>query len=261
MSEAPIYLERDGEIAELIINRPDKRNALNQVIWQSIPRLVGEVAADPAVKVLIVRGATPEAFAAGADIAEFKDVHATEASAQAYHHGVHEAYEALARLEKPTIARIQGICFGGGCALSLCADIRYADETARFCIPPARLGIAYSLTETKRLSDLVGPSKAKEMLFGARVIEAREALAVGLVTRLFPTADLAAETRAYAEQLCALSQYSIRAIKQVAQAIADGATEDTEATRRLQGEAFKAPDYKEGRDAFLEKRPPRFTWR
>lgn len=257
----PIYLTRDGDVAEMVLNRPEKLNSMNQAIWQAIPRLVAEVAEDPALKVLIVRGATPKAFAAGADIAEFKTVHATEQSAHAYHQDIYKAFDALAGLAKPTIAQVQGICFGGGCALALCCDLRYADETAKFCIPPAKLGIAYSLSETKRLSDLVGPSKAKEMLMGARVLAADEALSTGLVTRLFPSADLARETRAYADELCKLSQYTIRAVKQIVGAIGEGATEDNELSRRLHRGAFESPDYQEGRDAFMEKRTPVFTYR
>ena len=143
MSERAIYLESDGPLAELVFDRPDKRNALSAEMWAAIPRLVGEAGADPAVKVLILRGASAEAFSAGADIAEFERVHASAASARAYHEIVAAAYEAVARLAKPTIAMVQGVCFGGGCALALCCDLRYADPSARFCIPPARLGLAY----------------------------------------------------------------------------------------------------------------------
>lgn len=261
MSDKPIYLTRDGEIAEMVLNRPEKLNSLNHEIWQTIPKLVREVADDEGIKVLIVRGVTPKAFAAGADIAEFPVVHASEESATAYHHDIHEAFEALATLVKPTIAQIQGICFGGGCALALCCDIRYGDETSKYCIPPAKLGIAYSLGETKRLSDLVGPSKAKEMLMGAKVLDAQEALSSGLLTRLFPSEDLARETRAYADSLCGLSQFTIRAVKQIVQSIGEGATADNELSRSLQRAAFKGPDYREGRDAFLEKRTAKFTYR
>ena len=168
MTDAPIYLDKQGEIAELVLNRPEKLNALNREIWTSIPRLIGQVADDPEIKVLILRGANADAFAAGADIGEFREVHATPESARTYHGEIRQAYDAIAHLDRPTIAMVQGICFGGGCAVALCCDIRYADETARFCIPPARLGLAYTLHETKRLSDLVGPSKAKEMLMGPR---------------------------------------------------------------------------------------------
>ena len=198
MTLKPIFLNRDGEIAEMVLNRPDKHNALNQEIWRAIPGLIREVETDPALKVLIVRGVAAKAFAAGADIAEFPEVHATTESAIAYHGEIAQAFEAMNQMAKPTIAMISGICFGGGCALALTCDLRYADETARFCIPPAKLGIAYSLRESKRLTDVVGPSKAKEMLMGAKIIDASEAEQVGLVTRLFKSETLEAETRAFA---------------------------------------------------------------
>jgi enoyl-CoA hydratase/carnithine racemase len=154
---------------------------------------------------------------------------------------------------------VQGVCFGGGCALAVCCDLRYADESATFCIPPARLGLAYSLAETRRLVELVGPSKAKEMLMGARVIAADEALRIGLATRVFRAADLERETLAFAEVLCGLSQFSIRATKAVIRDILDGAVAETATSRRLLEEQFQSADYIEGRDAFLEKRAPNFA--
>jgi enoyl-CoA hydratase/carnithine racemase len=261
MTDRSIYLETRGAIAEVVLNRPDKRNALSVEMWRAIPRLVGEAGADPEVKVLILRGASAEAFSAGADIAEFDQVHASAATARDYHAVVGAAYEALALLAKPTIAMVCGVCFGGGCALALCCDLRYADPSASFCIPPARLGLTYSLGETKRLVDLVGPSKAKEMLMGARVIGAEEALRIGLATRLFAAADLERETLAFAGQLSGLSQFTIRAVKQVIAEIQNGAVAETELSQRLLERQFEGPDYLEGRRAFLEKREPRFTWR
>ena len=261
MTERPIYLEERGETAVMVLNRPSKLNALNVEIWRAIPKLVGEVAARPELKVLVVRGATADAFASGADIAEFPEVHATPETATAYNTEIHAAYDALDQLQKPTIAMIQGYCFGGGCALALCCDLRYADETAKFCIPPARLGIAYTVYETKRLFDLVGPSKTKEMLYGAKVIEAEEALNIGLATRLFDAADLERETFAFAEELCRLSQYSIRAVKRTVHAIVEETgDEDTELHAMIR-QGFEGEDYREGRDAFLEKRKPHFTYR
>ena len=193
------------------------------------------------------------------DIGEFKDVHASSETARAYNGVVHGAYHAIESLAKPTIAMVRGVCFGGGCALALCCDLRYADETASFCIPPARLGLAYSLAETKRLVDLVGPSRAKEMLMGARAIDADEALRIGLATRLFPAADLEGKTLAFAERLCGLSQFTIRAVKAVIGDIVAGAADETETSRRLLEEQFRSPDYIEGRAAFLEKREPDFS--
>ena len=259
MTQEPVYLTTEGSIAQLILNRPAKRNALTRAMWAAIPEHAAAIAADAEVKVLVLRGATPAAFAAGADIAEFEEVFASPETARAYQEVVHTAYDAIADLAKPTIAMVQGVCFGGGCALALCCDLRYADESATFCIPPARLGLAYSLAETRRLVELVGPAKAKEMLMGARVIEADEALRIGLATRLFRVAELESETMAFADRLCELSQFTIRATKAVIQDILDGA--ETETSRRLFEEQFRSADYIEGRNAFLEKREPHFTWR
>lgn len=260
-STDPIYLEKHGDIAHLVLNRPAKRNALNRQVWESIPRLCKDIEADRDIKVVIVRGATPVAFSAGADIAEFDEVHATPDTARAYDELIREAYNALAELDRPTIAMISGVCYGGGCALALTCDLRYADETATFCIPPARLGLVYTLIETRRLTDLVGPSKAKEMLMGARVIEAAEAERAGIATRLFPQADLERETQAFAEQLCGLSQVTIRAVKKVVGEIEQGTCDDNDYTHALIADGFTKPDYLEGRDAFLAKRPAKFTYR
>lgn len=259
MTERPIETIRDGPIATLILNRPDKRNALNEAMWREIAEQADELAADPSIRALVVRGVDPTAFSAGADIAEFDRVHASPKTADTYRQVVDAAYQALAALEKPTIAMIQGVCFGGGCALSLCCDLRYADRSASFCIPPAKLGLVYSLKETKRLADLVGPSKAKEMLMGAYVVDADEALNAGLATRLFKTSELERETYAFAERLAELSKATIGAVKIMMAEIANGAAEDTDISRRLAEAQFESTDYIEGRRAFLEKRKPNFS--
>jgi enoyl-CoA hydratase/carnithine racemase len=211
MTDKLVLLIKDGPVATMVLNRRDKRNAINEAMWQAIAAHALDVAGDPSIKAMIVRGVDHSAFSAGADIGEFSRVHGSREAALAYQKVVGAAYQAVAGLEKPTIAMIQGVCFGGGCALSLCCDLRYADRSASFCIPPARLGLVYSLGETKRLADLVGPSKAKEMLMGAYVVAAEEALRIGLATRLFETADLLAETCRFAERLTDLSQATIKA--------------------------------------------------
>lgn len=259
MTGGPVELTKDGAITTLTLNRPDKRNAMNEAMWRTIAERANELADDPSVKVVILRGVNATAFSAGADIAEFAKVHASPATAAAYSEVVASAYEVVARLPKPTIAMIQGVCFGGGCALALCCDLRYADSSASFCIPPARLGLVYSLMETKRLSDQVGPSKAKEMLMGAYVVEAEEALRIGLATRLFEPDEVEQMTNAFAGQLADLSQATIGGVKAMMTEIAHGATSETETSKKLVEAQFGSPDYIEGRNAFLEKRKPRFT--
>ena len=254
-----VKLIKDGPIATMVLNRADKRNAMNETMWRSIAAYAEDVAADESIKVMVLRGVDATAFSAGADISEFERVHASPETARDYGKIVSAAYQAVAQLNKPTIAMIQGVCFGGGCALSLCCDLRYSDEAASFCIPPAKLGLVYSLQETKRLADLVGPSKAKEMLMGAYVVGAEEALRVGLTTRLLDGSTLEQETYRFAHQLADLSQATIKAVKTMLDEIGKGATEDTEVSQALVRGQFESADYIEGRNAFMAKRKPNFA--
>ena len=259
MTDMPIVLSRDGPIGTLTLNRPEKRNALSEAMWREIADLTTALSEDPSIKVVVLRGADASAFSAGADIAEFDRVHASPTTAAVYRQAVDAAYQALDCVEKPTIAMVQGVCFGGGCALSLCCDLRYADQSASFCIPPAKLGLIYSLKETKRLADLVGPSKAKEMLMGAYVVDACEANRIGLVTRLFEAQELERETYHFAQRMAELSQSTIRGVKVMMMEIAKGAVADTEISRALVETQFESVDYIEGTKAFLEKRKPKFS--
>lgn len=259
MKGRSIEVVKDGPVATLVLNRPEKRNALNEAMWREIADQAVSLGHDPSVRVLVLRGVDETAFSAGADIAEFDRVHETPKTAEAYRQVVDAAYEAVAGLKKPTLAMIRGVCFGGGCALSLCCDLRYADPAASFCIPPAKLGLVYSLKETKRLADLVGPSKAKEMLMGAYIVDAAEALRIGLATRLFDTQDIERETYRFAHQLAELSQATIGTVKVMMAEISKGASADTEISRGLAEAQFDSPDYIEGRRAFMEKRKPDFS--
>ena len=259
MTEQLVDLIKNGPIATMVLNRSDKRNAMNEAMWRAIAAHADDVAGDRSIKVMILRGVDRTAFSAGADIGEFRHVHASPETANDYRKVVDAAYQSVAGLTKPTIAMIQGVCFGGGCALSLCCDLRYADHTSSFCIPPAKLGLIYSLRETKRLADLVGPSKAKEMLMGAYVVKADEALRIGLATRLVAASDLENETYGFARQMANLSQATIIAVKTMLDEIAQGAAEDTEVSRRLVKGQFESDDYIEGRNAFMEKRKPNFS--
>ena len=258
MTEKPIEMIAEGPVATLVLNRPTKRNALSEAMWRDIADRTAALSSNSSIKVLVVRGVDKSAFSAGADIAEFDRVHDTPKTAGAYRDVVDAAYEALANFSKPTIAMVQGACFGGGCALSLCCDLRYADGTASFCIPPAKLGLIYSFKETKRLSDLVGPSKAKEMLMGAYVVDSKEALRIGLITRLFSSEDLTNETYGFARTLAGLSQATIGAVKTMVSEISNGATSESVLSRSLVEAQFESQDYLEGRRAFLEKRKPNF---
>jgi enoyl-CoA hydratase/carnithine racemase len=259
MNDRPIYLERKVPVARLILNRPERMNALNDAIWEAIPSLLAEAAADSAIKVLMVSGVGDSAFAAGADIAEFAEIMAT-GTADAYARRMGVATRALAEFPKPTIAVIRGPCVGGGCSLALCCDFRFASEDGRFGVTPAKLGIAYPLEDTRRLIAAVGVSAARDLLMTGRVVSAGAALSLGLIDRCWPGDRLWDEARDYAATLAEGSQYSIRATKAIIGEILAGADDETDTSRALFAEAFDGEDLKEGAKAFLEKRKPRFTF-
>lgn len=261
MSGTPaIYLEKDGALAWLVLNQPDRRNALSSAMWAAMPGLLAEAENDPAIRVLVVRGVDERAFAAGADISEFETVHASADTSKAYNRTVQDAERRLSRFPKPAIAMIQGACVGGGCGIALACDLRFADPTARFGIPPAKLGLVYSLHDTKLVVDKLGPARALDLLYTGRLADAEEALRIGLIDRLWPAGDVERETRAYCGLIASASQYSVRATKKIVRLILDGAAEDTPETLALFDDAFQGEDYREGTRAFLEKRKARFTY-
>ena len=260
MIKPAIYLERAGATGTIVLNRPERRNAIDLAMWEALTGLLDNAEGDDDIRVVVVRGIDDSAFAAGADIKEFESVHADPRASRGYSAKVHEATERIARFPKPMIAMIQGPCVGGGCAIALGCDIRIADPTSRFAIPPAKLGLVYSLTDTKLLVDAVGPAKAKDILFTGRLIKADEALAIGLIDRIVEPARIDFETRELCQAIGAGSRFTHRATKKIVRMILDGATEDTGETLKLFDEAFQGEDYREGTRAFMEKRKPRFTW-
>lgn len=255
-----LHVERSGPVATLTLNRPDSRNAIRLSMYRELPSLLSGIDADPSVKVLVVRGAGTKSFAAGADISEFRDVRADAESARSYNEQVAAAERALDGMSKPTIAMVHGYCIGGGCGLALACDLRFGDTNARFAITPAKLGLVYSLESTKRLVDVVGPAQAKWILFSGQQLDAERALATGLADMVADPGELAERTYAFAELVGQRAQFSVRAAKDIVRRIVGGQVDDDEATAQLRNSSFDTEDYAEGVRAFLEKRPPRFTY-
>jgi enoyl-CoA hydratase/carnithine racemase len=247
-----LRLEIGGALAVLTIDRPAKRNALSLRMWSALPGLMARVAAEESVRVLVIRGT--DHFSAGADIAEFGTLRADAEGAARYSAAVHAAERAIATLGKPTIAAITGNCIGGGCELALACDLRIAAADARFGITPAKLGIVYNFTSTKRLVDAVGPAWAKQILFTGDIIDAATALRIGLVNELAPP-DRAIEL---ANTIAGRSRVSVRGAKTIVDRIVAGQVEEDDAVRALYLESATSRDYAEGVRAFLEKRTPLF---
>lgn len=253
------YLEawRAGPIGFLMLNRPERRNALNREMWAALPDLVAALDHDPETRVIVLRGAGTEAFAAGADISEFAENRANPELARDYEALNGKAFAALRATAKPAVAMISGFCIGGGLALALACDLRIAGKGALFALPPARLGLAYPVDGLSDLLHAVSPAFAKEMLFTARRYKAEEALKAGLVHRVVPEDRLDAEIGALAAEIADNAPLTIKASKRAIDALAGRpVAEDLSA---LAAACFASADYAEGQRAFLEKRKPRFT--
>lgn len=239
----------DG-VGTVLINRPEKRNAMSAQMWLALPGLLEALAADAAVRTVVLRGAGGT-FCAGADIADVARIGGESMTAR--------AEEALARFPKPTIAMIEGYCVGGGCQLAAACDLRFAAAGALFGITPAKLGIIYPVPTTRRLVSLVGPAAAKFLLFSAELVDAAHALRIGLVDEVLPPEALGRRVEEFCRTVASRSQLTVRASKDLVDAIAAGTLTEEQAGR-WRKEVAEGGDAAEGVAAFLERRAPEFTW-
>jgi enoyl-CoA hydratase len=220
------------------------------------------LAKDDSVRAVVYRGAGRDAFASGADISEFKENRKDTATSLRYNEQTAAAYRGIRDCPKPTVAMIFGFCMGGAMAVAMACDLRFAAEGSKFGIPAAKLNIIYPPDSVGQLVDLVGPAYAKDILYSARTVGDREALATGLVQRLVPPDELESYTYDYLRQVSENAPQSIRGSKQTIQSYLVGMSEERrKRLRELALEAFESEDYKEGTRAFLEKRAPKFQGR
>ena len=248
-----LRLKLDGPIGRLLIDRPDKRNAFNITMWQALPALLDEAEQHCELRLLVVQSAEPGgAFCAGADIAELLDRKDDAAFHAANQQAINTALYRLARFPLPTLAFVEGDCIGGGAGIALACDLRVATQQARFGITPAKLGLVYPLHDVAHLVGLVGPGQARRLLYTGSLIDAAEALRIGLVE------SVAADIAAFAEPICAVSANSTAALKGFVRRVMDGQSEDDAETLRIFAEAFIGRDFVEGTSAFVERRKPRF---
>ncbi|MFC1665562.1 enoyl-CoA hydratase [Pseudomonadota bacterium] len=255
-----IIVKKEGAVGRLIFNQPKRRNAISLEMWQAIPAILKDFAEDDQVRTIVLAGEGGTAFSAGADISEFDSKRSSDEEMTNYNHAVGQAEESLGEIDKPTVAHIEGFCMGGGMALALCCDLRIAADDAYFGITPARLGVGYEFSKIQPLVQLVGPSFAKEILFTGRRFNAQEALSMGLINRLISKAEIDRYVNVYADNIANNAPLTVFASKTIVrQVLIDPRERDMELCQKVVDVCNQSDDYREGRRAFMEKRPPEFT--
>ena len=255
-----ITLDRQDAIATVTLNRPSQRNAIGYHGWLELKRVADGLAADGQTKVVVLTGKGDEAFSSGADIKDFDQYRNDSTQAKRYAEAFESAADAIESLPKPTICLIRGYCVGGGCELSMAADVRISADNGRFGIPAARLGIVVGYAEMHRLVSLVGPGNASYLLLSGRMIDAEEAFRIGLVNRVIPGGEIDQYVYELAREMAALSALSHRGHKSILQTVLRNRSlaELTTAEEHVPFANFDSSDYVEGRQAFQEGRSPRF---
>ena len=256
-----IDLDIDQGIATVTLHNPTKLNAVNAAMWRGLSAAMAHIAGDDSVRCVIVRGAGENAFAAGGDIEEFRNVRATVDDALHYHEDlVASALNAIRDCAVPTVAAIRGACVGGGLEIAGCCDIRIAGESARFGAPINRLGFSMYPGEMAGLLALVGPAVVLEILLEGRILDAREALQKGLLTRVVDDERVFEEAAVSAERIRAGAPLVARWHKQWVRRLTTGVPLSEDEKRRA-FDFLATEDYREGLAAFSEKRTPVFRGR
>ncbi|WP_256570672.1 enoyl-CoA hydratase/isomerase family protein [Bradyrhizobium sp. CCGB01] len=251
-----IRVERRDNVAHVVLNRPSVRNAVTLAMWRELADIFLGFASDRDVRGVILRGSAKD-FSVGADISEFERIREDHHQAAAYEVAVDACSGAIASLGKPVIAAITGYCLGGGCHLALACDFRFADRNATIGIPAAKLSIVYGVNSVQRLLALTGLSNAKRILYSADRFEAEQAIRMGLIDELHDNAVASAEK--FAQRLSANAPLSIAGAKFMLNGLIMGnGAMDLVIAQRLVDEASDSKDFREGREAFVQKRAPRF---
>ena len=249
----------DDGIGWITFNNPARLNAISLEMWDGLAVILEAFQFDESVRVVVLKGAGGKAFVSGADISEFDNKRSTAIQKETYGRTMSMANYWLANIDKPMIAMIQGYCIGGGLATALSADIRFATPDSIFGIPAAKLGLGYEYDGLVRLSQVVGPARAKDIMFSARFLEAEEALGIGLINYVYGRDELEKAIREYATLIAGNAPLTVKAAKAaINEGQKDPEKRDLQTIRTLINKCFDSEDYKEGRLAFREKRKPKF---
>lgn len=257
-----LITKREGGVGWIVFSNPARFNAMTYDMWKALPQALTAFADDPQVRVIVLSGDGDKAFVSGADISQFEEQRANEQARAEYNRTVEAAYVAPILCAKPVVAKIRGICMGGGLGLAAACDLRFASDDAVFRMPAARLGLGYSFTGMRRFVQVLGAANTADIFFSARKFDARDALAMGLVSRVVPAAELDREVGAYCALIAENAPLSLIAAKAaIREVLTDPATRDLAALQKLIDACFASEDYREGRTAFMEKRKAEFKGR
>jgi enoyl-CoA hydratase len=251
-----------GAIGTIVLSNPEKYNAMSFEMWDSLPQAIEAFDRDPAIRLVVLEGDGDKAFVSGSDISQFEKQRTGPEATERYNRAVEQAHLAAARCSKPVIAKIRGVCIGGGVGLAASCDVRLCADDARFRIPAARIGIGYPTAGIARLLPLLGPQNAMEILFSARYFMADEALRIGLVARIWPTAEFEEKANEWLTLVGQNAPLTLRAIKMATHEMVEKpGMPPGAAVEAAIAACFDSSDYKEGTRAFMEKRVPNFEGR
>jgi enoyl-CoA hydratase/carnithine racemase len=254
-----LLVTRDGGVVMIRMNRPDKHNAISFAMWSAFGRVMPVLAADDEVDVVVLRGTPGGPFSAGADISEFTTLRSEPEGARRYSDAVAAGERALIDFPKPTIALVQGFAIGGGTQVAVACDLRVCDTTASFGITPAKLGIVYALGSTARLVETVGAAWARWILLTGDLLDAEQALRIGLVHELCEPADVDDRAYALARTISQRARISVTGGKTLIERVSSGRLDEDDEVRSLYARSLTSAEYAEGVAAFLAKRTPDFA--
>lgn len=256
---AELITRKENAIGWVIFSNPSKFNAVSHDMWVALPKAIAAFDADPEVRLIVITGDGEKAFISGADISQFEKARGSAEAQAVYNQAVVAAYEAPVLCSKPVVAKIRGICMGGGLGLAAACDVRIASDNSVFRMPAGRLGLGYNYTGIKRFVQMLGAANTADIFFSARKFNAADALGMGFVNRVVPVAELDGEVAAYCEMIAENAPLTLAAAKfAIRQTGTDPADRDLDQAARMIETCFNSEDYREGRRAFMEKRKPNF---